>query len=728
MLPCGAGKTRAPLPLLRNLFSKRERGVVRILVLAPGLQLLAQILTEWLDHWKELTRLPMPDVLTVCSNPNVHDRKQKNHKTQKDENADDYEYNSIDKRQRKRLHRVTNRKEDIAKHVEKSSPGGVEPRVCLLLSTYQSSHIVRDGCVDLREDCCFDFAMFDEAHRTVQSDTTKGPSCYQIALHDSGKRNGINIRRRLFLTATPRCPKLASTDDVDGDGDFIVSTMDNLSTHGPHWELKEKDAILDEGNGKLGIVLPKKVIVGVVRRDACEDTLRRLVRQCDDDTGRAEDLLKIAALDRVADDIAKEQRGVSALSFHPKVDDAKDFKERLEKASIELSRNTDTKWSVGHVNADTSIADRNAELKQMADRRTNLKEKARGLVTNVRALGEGINAEDINLVVLDVNMRSAVSLGQAAGRATRIEDANPQKKVGYVLVLVMLAERDVADLRHDIDDCESQPEPSTSTNRTPRDAPTFDIGPDSASRAPHIDRLRRCGWKISNKGGVKTVPREAEALYRDQHPRLKSSTPIKVTLQEAILLQNELDARGENPDSNAMRDDDDDKEDDEKTFTRTRGTTTNSLSTFEHVKSVLRALAEANPDMQVALNDARSAAGRPSALESARKALSRYVEVRDVTPCGDESSRSTKAHEARDQHPRVSLDEMKELVRLKVERICTTDWDKMYGLLLQWLDDPECGKGEHCNVPKDAPIYKKENLYKWLEHQRKLQRSRGGQG
>ena len=68
---------------------------------------------------------------------------------------------------------------------------------------------------------------------------------------------------------------------------------------------------------------------------------------------------------------------------------------------------------------------------------------------------------------------------------------------------------------------------------------------------------------------------------------------------------------------------------------------------------------------------------------------------------------------------------MKELVRLKVERICTTDWDKMYGLLLQWLDDPECGKGEHCNVPKDAPIYKKENLYKWLEHQRKLQRPRG---
>ena len=175
----------------------------------------------------------------------------------------------------------------------------------------------------------------------------------------------------------------------------------------------------------------------------------------------------------------------------------------------------------------------------------------------------------------------------------------------------------------------------------------------TASRAPHIDRLRRCGWKISNKGGVKTVPREAEALYRDQHPRLKSSTPIKVTLQEAILLQNELDARGENPDSNAMRDDDDDKEDDEKTFTRTRGTTTNSLSTFEHAKSVLRSC---RGEPRHAGRAQRRALGG-WATERTRErpeSLSRYVEVRDVTPCGDESSRSTKAHEARDQHP-VSL-------------------------------------------------------------------------
>ena len=71
---------------------------------------------------------------------------------------------------------------------------------------------------------------------------------------------------------------------------------------------------------------------------------------------------------------------------------------------------------------------------------------------------------------------------------------------------------------------------------------------------------------------------------------------------------------------------------------------------------------------------------------------------------------------------------MKELVRLKIERICTTDWDKMHGLLLQWLDDPECGKGEHCNVPKDAPIYKKENCISGSSIKESCNEAEGGQG
>ena len=63
-----------------------------------------------------------------------------------------------------------------------------------------------------------------------------------------------------------------------------------------------------------------------------------------------------------------------------------------------------------------------------------------------------------------------------ARRASRT--STRRKKWDYVLVPVMLAERDVADLRHDIDDCESRIDQHAYEPNT-TDAPTFDIGPDS---------------------------------------------------------------------------------------------------------------------------------------------------------------------------------------------------------------------------------------------------------
>jgi hypothetical protein len=48
----------------------------------------------------------------------------------------------------------------------------------------------------------------------------------------------------------------------------------------------------------------------------------------------------------------------------------------------------------------------------------------------------------------------------------------------------------------------------------------------------------------------------------------------------------------------------------------------------------------------------------------------------------------------------------------------------MFALLLKWLDDPENGKGEHCNVPhgKRTPLFKGKPLASWLGTQRGLMR------
>ena len=279
VLPCGAGKTRAPLPLLRDIFSDSSQTTraVRILVLAPGLQLLAQILEEWRANWDEVTKLPRLDVLTVCSDKRVHARG--------GEDGDDFEDNELDDAQRANL-KVTSNPRDIEDHLLKPEASCVR----VVLSTYQSSNDVQDACERLHKlhklqgqgkdsKGTFDIAIFDEAHRTVSSTRARWASCYQIALQNYFDAvAGINIRRRLFLTATPRCPKVkGSPKGGKQDENFQVSTMDDEKIYGPHWVLKEKDAILDDENGKLGIVLPKKLIVGVVRKGACEEKLKQLM-------------------------------------------------------------------------------------------------------------------------------------------------------------------------------------------------------------------------------------------------------------------------------------------------------------------------------------------------------------------------------------------------------------------------------------------------------------------
>ena len=821
VLPCGAGKTRAPLPLLRDLFSESSQTTraVRILVLAPGLQLLAQILEEWRANWEEVTQLPGLDVLTVCSDSNVHARG--------GEDGDAFEDNELDDAQRANL-KVTSNPRDIEDHLLNPEASCVR----VVLSTYQSSSIVQDACKRLSDTYqgqgkdsqgTFDIAIFDEAHRTVSSTRAKWASCYQIALQDHCKTvAGINIRRRLFLTATPRCPKVkGSPKGGKQDEDFELSTMDDDEIYGPHWVLKEKDAILDIENGKPGIVLPKKLIVGVVRKDACEEKLKQLMEQCQGDHERAEMLLKIASIDCAADDIAQEQGGVSALSFHHKVNDAKRFGTEF----AGYSEGREPKWSVNHACAKTKIHKRTAMLKAMADNRMN-NENARGLVTNVRALGEGVNSPSINLVVLDVNMRSAVSLGQATGRAARIEDDNPRKVFGYVLVLVMLADADVDELEStasqereawespDTKECVSAVESGEARNEPRGKTP---IGKKKHEREPHIQRLMKSGWEFKNTPGrgIGGMPPSAKKLWK------KKKMP---TLDEAVALQNSIDksqsdegqdelelrngvkkldfaspevtkdtsARGTPTTSlrvavarggedvgmtnqsqipsadepanlrgitKKLRVDGEHEEPEQlqdglgklqmdipgdsyavMTAVSTpisgssgdvvsgggvqrRAVGSNLLSTFDNVKVVLRALAEANPDIQEALGEVRSDTSR--GFTNARDKLAKYVDVRDVTPFDpvqDGRNDTASPNAGGDARQRLEIEGVKELVRLHIERVCTTTWDTMYGLLLRWRDDPEKGNREHCNVPIGAE-YKGELLGNWLAKQRGYKRN-----
>jgi predicted helicase len=68
----------------------------------------------------------------------------------------------------------------------------------------------------------FDLAIFDEAHKTT------GPvaTTFAAALSDSR----VPIRKRLFLTATPRHYDINRRDD---DGDFKFVSMEDEAVYGP---------------------------------------------------------------------------------------------------------------------------------------------------------------------------------------------------------------------------------------------------------------------------------------------------------------------------------------------------------------------------------------------------------------------------------------------------------------------------------------------------------------
>ena len=91
--------------------------------------------------------------------------------------------------------------------------------VKLVFSTYQSASVVGAA---MQPGEAFDFAVFDEAHKTAGREGRN----FGFALEDKN----LPIRKRLFLTATPRHFDIRHRDK---DGEFKVQSMDDVAVYGP---------------------------------------------------------------------------------------------------------------------------------------------------------------------------------------------------------------------------------------------------------------------------------------------------------------------------------------------------------------------------------------------------------------------------------------------------------------------------------------------------------------
>jgi predicted helicase len=129
--------------------------------------------------------------------------------------------------------------------------------VKLVFSTYQSAHVVAAG---MQRGESFDLAIFDEAHKTAGREGVH----FGFALSDKN----LAIRKRLFLTATPRHYDLRKRDR-EGDARLVYS-MDAPEIYGPvAHQLTFAEA------ARRGIICHYRVIISVVTSDMVNDHLLR---------------------------------------------------------------------------------------------------------------------------------------------------------------------------------------------------------------------------------------------------------------------------------------------------------------------------------------------------------------------------------------------------------------------------------------------------------------------
>ena len=187
IMACGTGKTLVALRTAEKLQAKN------ILVLLPSLALIRQTLHDWArDHlWEKF------HFICVCSDNTVVNNESEMILFKRDLDF-----------------AVTTQPEDIAVFLNNRN---LSPKI--IFSTYQSCRMVAQA---MPAGFVFDLAIFDEAHKTSSRLATN----HAFALSE----NNIAIKKRLFLTATPRHYNI-DVKDKFGDNQLVFS-MDDETIYG----------------------------------------------------------------------------------------------------------------------------------------------------------------------------------------------------------------------------------------------------------------------------------------------------------------------------------------------------------------------------------------------------------------------------------------------------------------------------------------------------------------
>ena len=371
VMACGTGKT------LLALWVAEKLGYKKILVLVPSLALLGQTLHEWMQEtsWDDFS------YVCVCSDPTVTkgvDRWQVR--------PSDFDFP------------VGTDSKVVTEFLSKRT-GGVK----VVFSTYQSAQVVAEG---ITTKAGFDLGIFDEAHKTAGREGAK----FGFALKDEN----LSIRKRLFLTATPRHYNVFKKDR-EGESALVYS-MDNPEVYGervytlPFFEASNRN-----------IICGYKVLISVVTSDEVNEEL----------LGKGEVLVEgdEVKVRQVANQIslkrATERYPVKKIfTFHSTVNSAKSF---MSEGGEGLHSHLPD-FDAFHINGSMPAGERDEILEDF-------KSSKKSAMSNARCLTEGVNIPAVDMVAFMSPKKSRIDIVQATGRAMR---KLGRKKKGYVFIPLFL--------------------------------------------------------------------------------------------------------------------------------------------------------------------------------------------------------------------------------------------------------------------------------------------------
>ena len=373
VMACGTGKTMVALWTAERMQAKR------ILVLLPSLALLKQTLEEWSQwtSWGDRYRF-----LCVCSDKTVARGK------------DNWSLHQSDTG-----FRVSTDPSEVGKFLKQTGNA-----VQVVYSTYQSAHVIAEG---LDDKSGFDLAIFDEAHKTAGREGSK----FAFALNDTNLR----IKKRLFMTATPRHYDIRKARTIEGD--FKVTSMDDEAVYGPvAYRIPFAEA------ARQKIICDYKVLISVVDDgEVNEQMANGGVTLVDGEELSVEWVAHQIALQKAVEEVGASR----IITFHSDVKTAQEFSG--ESAAGVSSHLPDI--STFHVNGSQTTAARS----NLVD---DFRKAEKGLITNARCLTEGVDVPAVDMVAFMNPRKSKVDIVQAIGRAMR--KAGPEKKFGYVVVPLFL--------------------------------------------------------------------------------------------------------------------------------------------------------------------------------------------------------------------------------------------------------------------------------------------------